>query len=274
MASLFAEIVLRGHPLLKFPYEQSKKQLSLSLQSSSSLRAEAEQLKRCAEALATWYQNMTALPPSAFAQFTCAQWFSFVISIVAGIRMSFVIPNECHSWDHLAARRTLGLEAFLKTFSDGKSADTSVPPHAVGKGADVLSASRIVVSVVRDKYERRVAASQAENEIVADADHLFTVPPTPPSSMPPDELRNLQKCPMLDGSLSEYLKSWDEPVRATPVSMGQSFEAYGLENGSGSWSMPATESSRPQPTIYHDLWATMTMGWAREGTEDIDFSGI
>lgn len=97
---------------------------------------------------------------------------------------------------------------------------------AATKKVDVLSASKVVMKVVKKKYERRLELSEIVNAG--------------------------QGCPMLDGSLDEYLLLWDA----------------GLDSMTSSTTAPLCGKSGSQPVAFHDLWATMTMGWAREDHPD------
>lgn len=214
---------------------------------------------------------MAALPASELARFTGVQWGAFVLTIILGLRLSFPMPGgECPGWDHAAARHTLGLGPFLEAFSGAEEVDAVERAGALAsagaRGMDVLSAGKVVVGVVRNKYERRLAALEAAEAQQAQQVQLGV-----------DESLQ-QRCPMLDGSLDTYLQSWDDSFRTTTSLTGQPQPAVacGMDTGSGAWDQTptATASAGTQPVVFHDLWATMTMGWTRDGFGDVDFGGI
>lgn len=256
--SMFTKIILNGDRLLGFPYNQTKKRHRPSSEPS----ADPVRLLACANALRTWYHYIATLPDSVFAHFTGVQWAYFVIAIVLGLRLSFPIPNECPGWDHAAARQILDLGWFLDKFSDAsqESESSRLVPASSKKSAntDVLSAGKVVVGVVKRRYDRRLAALDAAAAAMGT-----------PHPMPAEVDKPLHKCPMFDGSLDEYIQSWDDTFLNTTNLATLPFEPSGIGSGMGN----AFESPGAQP-LFHDLWATMTMGWSQEGFGDMDFSGI
>lgn len=275
-ANLFAEIVLLGYPLLDFPYRHSKKSLDLS---SPGLHADPDRLLSCAAVLRVWYQHIATLPASEFLHFTGIEWCAFVIAVILGLRLSFPMPSECPGWDHATARRTLSLGSFLEAFSNAEE-PVEDTPAAGGSNMDILSASKVVVGVVRLKYEKRLAALEEEEAAAAAAKktaQLPMSPPVPPHPMLPGVDDSLRRCPMLDGSLDGYLKSWDDTFRTTA---SKPVVASEVDTWSGAWDGIGTASgagpSGRQSVVFHDLWATMTMGWTRDGDGlgDVDFDGI
>lgn len=261
--------------------------------------ADPDRLLSCAHALRLWYEQTASLPATDFAHHTAIEWAYFVIAIILGLRLSFPMPpapppspllaaphdsSSTPTWDHAAARGILGLGAFLETFSDDtedagvhgreRGARDVFPFTSVarrGGGADVLSASRVVVGVVRRKYEGRIAAMErTELAAAAAAPH-----PMAPQDAGMDRDRNLHKCPMLDGSLDGYLKAWEDVFPS--AAMGSAASATEFVTSSGAVGVGSWVGMKPpgtQPVVFHDLWATMTMGWARDGLEDVDFGGI
>lgn len=135
------------------------------------------------------------------------------------IRLSFSLP-ECPDWDAAWARSELQFDDFLTRICEG---DDLTP---VNTRVDVASASRVVLRVVQTKYNRRVAA-------------LDTPAQTTPG--------NMQGCPMIDGSLDQYLPVWDAGFTTHP-----------------SPGIPSRAPDGSSQTMFHDLWATMTMSWAAD----------
>lgn len=143
----------------------------------------------------------------------------FILAIIISIRISFCLP-ECPDWDAAWARSEIRLGEFLEKMCDG----AELTP--VSTRVDVLSASRVVLRVVKTKYDRRVAALN-----------------TPaPSTVP-----GTHGCPMFDPSLDQYLPMWDS--------------GFGLSSNSA---VPSRATEGQAQPMFHDLWATMTMSWATD----------
>lgn len=93
------------------------------------------------------------------------------------------------------------------------------------KRVDILSASRVILQVLKTKYNRRVA--------------ILTAPVL-------NEPLGHQGCPMFDKDMQPYLTAWDAGFDAQSVLPTPNIN---------------TEGQQP---MYHDLWATMTMSWAND----------
>lgn len=250
IASMFTGIFLQGHTLLKFPYYRSQRQT----QPSQDSLADPNRLWSCAKALRTCYDYISSLPDSEFANFTAVDWGHFVAMIILGLRLSFPLPKECPSWDHAAAREMVGVGSFLDRFTHDDNDAASLTPASSkpNSSMDVLSASKVVLDVVRRKYVKRLAA--LEKAAVAQ----------PPHPMPADADAGLHKCPMFDGSLDPFIETWDDTF-LDPSSL-----ANASLMGPGLPAVPGAASSGAQPVVYHDLWATMTMGWSQDNLPNMD----
>lgn len=271
MSTLFTEILLYGSPLLKYPYQGPLKRNQSSSSPSTGTHTNPDRLMKCATLLRTWYDYILSLPASEFSHLPGAIWAHLVGSIILGLRLSFPLPNTylCPGgWDHATARRILDFGGFLMHFTEGQGRDglaiENLAPASTCKrtttSTDVLSASKVVINMVKQKYEKRLKALE-----MPEAAH-------PGQLGGLDDRRSmLNKCPMLDGSLDQYIQDWDErlfdpmtglfnPVQ--DVSALNETEASEAGNKSGSGS---------QPLMYHDLWATMTMGWSQDGFGNVDF---
>lgn len=255
IASLFTEMALHGYTLLKFPYYNSPRQT----QASQDSLVDPNRLWSCARALRTLYDYVSSLPDSEFANFAAIDWGHFVGMVILGLRLSFPLPQDCPSWDHAAAREVLCLGSFLERFtSDGNDAATLTPASSKSSSnTDVLSASKVVLDVVKRKYEKRLAA--LEKASLAQ----------PPHPMPADADAGLRKCPMFDGSLDPFIESWDDTFLDPSSLANASLMDPGLPAGPG-----AGSSADTQPVVYHDLWATMTMGWSQDTFADMNFSSL
>lgn len=264
MATLVTEIVLYGSPLLQYPYEKAQRRD----QSSPTAQADPNRLLSCASLLRTWYDSLLALPASEFAHFPGATWGHIVASIILGLRLSFPIPNGCPGWDHGAARQILDFGTFVAQFSGAAAVDGSdgaadlAPASSSGsrKGStatDVLSASKVVIGMVRRKYDQRLAALER-----AEAPQ----PPPHPMLPPGTEDKSMYKCPMLDGSMDQYIQDWDARIFDPTGYVDPTQGAFGWETGS-----EGATATGAQPLVFHDLWATMTMGWSQDGSDNMDF---
>lgn len=255
IATLFTKIFLQGYTLLKYPYYNSQKQ---TYPSQDSL-VDPSRLWQCAKTLRTWYDYISSLPDSEFANFTAIDWGQFVAMTIVGLRLSFPLPKDCPSWDHAAAREVVGLGSFLERFTHESSDAANLTPASSksSANADVLSASKVVLGVVEHKYEKRLAA--LEKASLAQQPH----------PMPVDVDSVLRKCPMFDGSLDPFIESWEDTFLDPSSLANASFMDPGLVAVPG-----ASSSSEAQPVVYHDLWATMTMGWSQDNFENMDFSGL
>lgn len=239
MSNLFTEMYIFAAPLLRMP---NPKHLDLD---QPGKRVSADRLRPCINILRTFFEYVIGLPPSEFANFCGMDWDHFVVTIILALRLSFPLP-VCPEWDAGAARRELNLGYYLDQLSREEAAAPPdlTPSSSSKRPADVLSASRVVLGVVKRKWDRRLAAMN---------------PPHPP--VPLD--KTMSGCPMLDGSLDPYIQLWDEDFINTKLP-----STVGSVSGAGG----SNEAS--QPAVYHDLWATMTLGWTREGMDDIDFGNI
>lgn len=265
MVNLFTEIILYGSPLLKYPYERAPKR-------DQPTPATSEGLLKCATLLRKWYGYILSLPTSEFSHLPGAIWAHLVASIILGLRLSFPLPHNYHcpgGWDHATARRVLDFGGFLTHFTEEEGRDDlavkNLAPASTCKkttaSTDVLSASKVVINMVKQKYEKRLETLET-----AEAAHLGQLDGL-------DDRRSMaNKCPMLDGSLDQYIQDWDErffdPMTGlfNPVQ-----DVSSALNETGSSESNDTSGSASQPLVYHDLWATMTLGWSQDGFGNVDF---
>lgn len=260
MANWCAEILLHGQPLLKFPNVSSK------TRSGAESHVEAERLLRCVNVLRLWFDYITSLPASELISFIAVEWGYLIIMIILGLKLSFPLPHDCPSWDHAAARKILDLGSFFQKFAN--IGDDEMQPSAPANqdrkrpNTDVLSASKAVIGVVQDRYERRVVAL---DKAAADAMMMQT------ASFGEEEDHRMRRCPMFDGSMDPYLEAWDDSfvntldfANPSPTLM---VPAANSDYYAGGVVVDREENSNPaiQQAGFHDLWATMTMGWGDGG---------
>ncbi|KAG9258632.1 uncharacterized protein F5Z01DRAFT_208741 [Emericellopsis atlantica] len=161
--------------------------------------------------LATALTTLASLSDEALRAFTAPDWFRLIVCVIVASKLSFPLAND-PSWDDASARSALRLGSFLDSFcqddnDDGDKAKTK---------NDVLSASRVVMRMVRDKFNRKLHTAAGAKRTAS------------------------LGCPMLDGSLDNYMPMWDPPPLPLP---------------------PQTSQQQSGP-VFHDLWATMTMSWS------------
>ncbi|PSS03208.1 hypothetical protein BD289DRAFT_359345 [Coniella lustricola] len=262
LANLTAEIMLCGYPLMQFPHQKLRKH-SLPPQT---YYAESSRLERCVTLLRTWYDYTSALSAADYNQFPGINWANFVMTVILGLRLSFPIHDVCPDWDHTAARQVLEFGMFLDKFvriGDFEPSSNLAPSSSKRLAtSDILSASKVVIEVVKRKYDGRWRALQ-ETTLDMNLDRSF------------------MSCPMLDGSLSAYLPEWAEAsLGADSLPLNTQMGTYvaglgtsdsGGQPGSSQWSEAQPQD---QPVIFHDLWATMTMDWSQHGCNSEDCTGF
>lgn len=187
---LFIKMYLDGGTVLKLPRPMPSECLKWEPLSSTNTK-----LCDCVYNLAALYREITNLKDSDYLCFTLVDWSRPILAIILGIRLSFKIA-ECPEYDAAWARSQLKLDDFLAHMSPQKSDLTPA-----SKKVDILSGSRIVMGLVREKYQKRVAA--------LDTDSSKKVGIT---------------CPMLDGSMEPYFPVWDAAFNPPPA-----MEAFGQE---------------------------------------------
>lgn len=164
---------------------------------------------------------------SAFLNFTINDWTRFIVVMTLSFRFSFPL-SQCPEFDSAWARSQLQLDQFLDKVSQGGNIDLS----SVARSNDILSADRAVLGVMKTKYERRLASLGA-----------------PP---PAAGLSGIFGCPiMMSGNLRTSLEQLDPEL----ISM---HHQYLSESSNG------IEEPNSLP-LFHDVWATMTMGWGEAG---------
>ncbi|CAM1502173.1 Fc.00g041570.m01.CDS01 [Cosmosporella sp. VM-42] len=219
IADIFFDLYLYGGALLRVPRARSY--------SKAFVQVCSVRLRRSVATLKKFFAFILSLEQSAFSCFASNDWTKFILGVILAVRISFPLP-ECPDWDSTWARSELRFDEFL----DRMCKDTDLTP--LNTRVDVLSASRVVLRVVKAKYDRRLAALNTPAEATPGAN---------------------QGCPMLDGSLEQYFPVWDAGFGTNPTPFG---------TNPTSETPPRGPDGQPQ-MMFHDVWATMTMGWAHEG---------
>ncbi|KPM45111.1 hypothetical protein AK830_g1500 [Neonectria ditissima] len=179
----------------------------------------AAKLRLCVGHLGTLFTYLSGIDQSTFISFTTIDWSKVILSVILGVRLSFPLA-EVAGWDDAWARGELGFVEFLAHMCEGGVVDLTPANTRV----DVLSASRVVLRVVKDKYDRRMALHAGAAD------------------------RSTHGCPMFDSGMAPFISSWDANFDVSAAAPS-----------------PARGPDGQQP-VFHDLWATMTMGWAEGET--------
>ncbi|CAF3431624.1 unnamed protein product [Fusarium graminearum] len=209
LASLFFEIFLQGGPIFYLTRINTKR--------PSFVDPSPTRLVRCVNNIRTLFDHLMNL--DNFTCFTSVDWTKFILCVILAVCLSFPIA-DVPDWDHAWARSQLRFDEFLETMTEGPEDLTPA-----SKRVDILSASRVILQVLKTKYNRRVA--------------ILTAPVL-------NEPLGHQGCPMFDKDMQPYLTAWDAGFDAQSVLPTPNIN---------------TEGQQP---MYHDLWATMTMSWAND----------
>ncbi|RFN50877.1 hypothetical protein FIE12Z_4823 [Fusarium flagelliforme] len=213
LAHLFFDVFLQGGAVFYLTRANPKK--------PSFVNPSSTRLIRCVNNIRTLFDYLMNL--ETFTHFTSIDWTKFILSVILAVRLSFPI-TPVPDWDHAWARSQLRFDEFLEFMCEGPEDLTPA-----SKRVDVLSASRVVLRVVKAKYDRRVA--------------MLT------TSL--SDTLGRQGCPMFDKDMQPYLPAWDTEIDMNSVLPTMNMNLEG------------------QQPMYHDLWATMTMSWANDdGTMD------
>jgi hypothetical protein len=211
---------------------------------AASHRPDPDRLRSAMKLLPRFFDYMTALPTSSFANFSSIDWSKFILATIIAVRISFPI-HDCPEWDSDHARAELAFDSYLSRLCEAPASESLAP---ASKPTEVVSASRVILRVAKAKYDARVAS-------------LPAAAPAQPSSR-----KAIGGCPMLDKRLEEYFPLWDEALRN--AYSGNHGDAQMLDMGGTGLSLGEEMGVQP---VYHDLWATMTMSWATPGEpEDMD----
>ncbi|KAK4447489.1 hypothetical protein QBC34DRAFT_409524 [Podospora aff. communis PSN243] len=279
IAVLFTRLFITAAPLFRFP---TIKNPGANGNEMPGYIPTQEQMLGAVPTLHGMLEFFLSLQAGEINAFCGADWGSLILAIVLGYRLSFPLPQH-PDWDDAVARRAVGFGAYLDRLckmGDGSDSDeilqgmqpaSSSAAAATAKlrhNMDVLSASKVVIGVVRDKFQKRirklagppppVAAPPVTGGIIqnlwaAATGSGKTAEPVPmPASHPP--VMPGTECPMLDGSVEPYYPYWDETFAANHLAQG-SFGGGGEQ----------------QQQAYNDLWSTISMGWAQES---INFEGL
>lgn len=204
-------------------------------------------------------------------------WGRLVLLLIVAFTFSFDMPS-CVGWDAALARSHIDLGSLLDRLTDRTQMQGDDKPRAgAQQGGDgvaeeddmtIVGASRVVFGVVKAKFDKRMAAvqrrqQQQQSSIATGIWSLFgsgsgggDVHPEIPHD------KTTRGCPMFDGSLDNYIPVWDEAF-SDQTGSGTSLA---LGDATGEFVDPFDDIDlnvgMDGGQFQHDLWATMTMGWA------------
>ncbi|KYK59868.1 hypothetical protein DCS_01002 [Drechmeria coniospora] len=213
MQTMFMEFYLDGGLILSLPRPGSP------LLRVGPFPPTAFKLYDASRKLGEFLEHVSSLEEASFLAFSLSDWTRLILAIIQALRLSFDQPQGAEH-DSSTARSELQFGRFLSKMCQ----ETNITPAS--RGVDVLSAFRVVLGVVEKKYERRLLAVEQAQPAAKSMHH---------------------RCPMLDGSLKQFLPLWD--AEFGPMPMPQA---------------PSRPSEAAAPPMFHDLWATMTMGWTSD----------
>ncbi|OAA75188.1 Zn(2)-C6 fungal-type DNA-binding domain protein [Akanthomyces lecanii RCEF 1005] len=217
LQSFFTEFFLLGGSILRMPAPASKPP-SPPPPAPDPFRPTLSRLTSCVHAVAQFLALVAAIPSASLAHLSTGDWGRLILGIVVAMRLSFPLPPECccPEYDSAWARSQLGFAAFLDVMT-ADAAGTDLTSAA--KRFDVVSASKVVIAVVKEKYEKRLALLLQKQDQQQQQQQQQV------------EEQARSKCPMLDGSLDRYFPLWDGSVGQTMSMPSMSF-MEGVADGS------------------------------------------
>ncbi|KAI0428223.1 hypothetical protein F5Y09DRAFT_332739 [Xylaria sp. FL1042] len=261
----------------------------------------SDRLLQAAHKVRSVFDHITSQKPHEFRGFCGADYGRFIIAVVLAYRLSFPVAGACRDYDVAQGRRILDFGEILRKLvespddddaqegggrvrgdSKGKGGDkggaTTTTPTKKPRKSDASSALKLVLRSVKVKFEEKTAAFEA---MVAAA------------TVEEWETRDyMSTCPMLNGSMDQYIPLWAGQQSAGSWAASQAGNSgattdtfsSGLElDPEAQFVGPMTQmgigagSLEDKPLMYHDLWTSMTMGWAGDmgeiNIEDIENMG-
>lgn len=235
MSSLFDDMYLVAVPLMT-PSRLRSAEAGMPL--------DPYKLMDAVHTVRVFFDFIVAMPSEKISHFSSADWVHLIVACILAYRLS--LPIEiCPKFDTAQARNLFDFSSYLERLCVDPEKDAL---RAGGKKTDVFTAFRVVLGSLKAKFEKKVAASAAKEEI----------------------RRKAQECPMFDGSLDDYISIWD----GHGVSLGSPSYPSSQSSSSGVLTNPVAEVSpvmdQTKPQVFTDLWSTMTMGWGAEDMTDYE----
>ncbi|KAL2158360.1 hypothetical protein VTH06DRAFT_4408 [Thermothelomyces fergusii] len=316
LAVLFTRVFLSGAPLLTWVRaRQTRTSASPSPSAATaSFRPDPHRLMAVVPSLHALYELFLTLGRTQINSLTGVEWRILTLSVILGFRMSFPLV-DCPEWDDHAARKAVRFGEYMDRLcrlgdgedaremissSLGTTATTPPPPTtttvaavaaAAGGAAgeqstrsiDILSASKIILEMVRAKYRERVATMEKKQQERRRREQQRTALEAMLAAAPVHQVLAWggaeagagagaggeglghssvpSACPVMDGSLDPYYPFWDETFNSNPASGG-----LGMIQSHG---VGMAQPNGGDIASAGDLWTAMTMGWAQGGM-DVD----
>ncbi|KAI1126129.1 hypothetical protein F5Y10DRAFT_278960 [Nemania abortiva] len=289
LESLITEALMLAPPLLRMPRKFGPKDFAETVA--------PDRLLHAAHRVRAIFDHITSLPSRDFSGLSGADYGRFIVAVILAYRLSFPMLAICREYDVAQGRRVLDLAEMLRRIiempddddvrgegdsgkgkgTSGKSGAAAAAAAAVSKKprkSDAVSALRVVLGSVKGKFEEKSAAFEAMSAAATGEEWA------------PRDLRST--CPMLNGSLDQYIPLWAGQQGAGSHATSQTTSSGIMTDAlSGVLGVdPGTPFAGPmgqmglgvgafedKPLMYHDLWATMTMGWAGDMGE-VDMEDI
>ncbi|KAI0522226.1 hypothetical protein F5B22DRAFT_465887 [Xylaria bambusicola] len=243
-------------------------------------QASSRSLLHAAQVIRSVFDHILSLMPRPFAGFCGADYGRFIVTMVFSYRLSFPLLASCRDYDVAQGRRILDLGAVLQQLVDSAEDDIQEngeaakgkkagAPAGVGKKSkktDAASALKVVLRSVKVKFDEKSAAFEAMSAAATGEEWAVR--------------DSGSSCPMINGSLDSYISLW--AGQQQPQTQGTGSYATSLTSSSGlatteaASSIPGLDSGasfvgpmaqmelsgEDKPLMYHDLWTSMTLGWA------------
>ncbi|KAJ8060832.1 hypothetical protein OCU04_009916 [Sclerotinia nivalis] len=249
----------------------------------------------CLRLGATYFQHLLSLPTQDYTHFNLIHWFQLVQSLVALVRLTFVIAHV-ENWSAETTREKIGLSMYLEALcfrlrglsstsqsssrADLESSESETIDTSSDKGPkrhfDKYFVMNSMLSTLKKTWEQRVEAIVPKASIISRG----KCPMFDPGMVPLLENTNFNfdfgDMGAWDDSLSAGMAGWDvsiEEAGSADTFTAASVKNPGLEQaclqevgseggvGMSSGGMRQQESAG---TMDHDLWATMTCSWAEQ----------
>jgi hypothetical protein len=270
LALLFARIYIAAAPIIPSP---SVRRAAPRSGQQAGHRPDADRLAGVIPTIKALLELVLVLGKEEMNSFDGAQWGRFIITIILAFKMSFPLEG-CEGWRDGWARREIGLGGYLDRLAGTAEEGGDKGKETGGRGQiDVVSASKVVLEMVKRKWERRAArmdrreAEEKERQLQLQQ-HPFGI--SAPGGFPMDDWdhtgagmglgelrldRSMQGCPMIDGTMDSYLSLWDEPFASAAGHSNLLSDMAGIDTGPGAY---------PLPSAHPDLWETLNMDWAAQ----------
>ncbi|KAI1500638.1 hypothetical protein F5X99DRAFT_385440 [Biscogniauxia marginata] len=294
MSSLTADMYLVAAPLMRPSRHSSPPAMSRSRAAASTdddqpaTAIDPAKLLATASTARAFLSYAGSLSRRQTSRFCGTDWARLIVAVILGFRLSFPVGPQCPGYDFVAGRRVLDFgERLREIMSAGEEGGEG---GGKDRETDAVAAMRVVLGSVREKFERKSAALEINDAAAAEQR---------------TQKAASRSCPMFDGSLDRYLPLWEGHQQqqqqgsyslSTPYANSQISSGSNSITGSGITIDPGFTASGSglradldhiggapidagaataaagfvgdKPTmVFHDLWATMTMGWAADTGE-------